>query len=299
MSWPEASAYQSALLLPVRTLRDPELAACTVPLKTPFGLPQPIAGAYAHVYRLVHPDGRAFAVRLFLKPRPTARLRLAALQERMDAYRPAVPGWLVPSVWDDEGIFVGGAWRPLVKLPWIEGVTLGESIEQGAGVLALAGAVRALAISLEATGVVHGDLQRGNILVEAQTGALKLIDYDGVWVPGVSGDTGDEAGHPAFQHPRRQGIALGPGGDRFSALLIYVALRILAVAPEVWYRLDNGDNLLFRPEDLRLPDTGRAFALLRTTLRSRPDERQLLETLAEACRKPLGLIPPLSRFSAP
>jgi hypothetical protein len=296
VSWPEASAYQSALLLPARTLRDPELAACTVPSQTPFGLPQPIAGAYAHVYRLVHPDGRAFAVRLFLKPRPTARLRLAALQENIDARRPLVPGWFVPSVWDDEGIFVSGAWRPLVRLPWIDGMTLGEAIEQGADTRALAERVRALALSLEATGVVHGDLQRGNLLVEAETGTLKLIDYDGIWTPGVSGDTGDEAGHPAFQHPRRQGTALGPGGDRFAALLIYVALRALAVAPEVWYRLDNGDNLLFRPEDLRLPDTSRAFTLLKAALRSHPDERQLLETLADACRKPLGLVPPLSRF---
>ena len=90
----------------------------------------------------------------------------------------------------------------------------------------------------------HGDLQHGNILVN-ETGALRLIDLDGAWVPTLAGKGVREAGHPAYQHPLRVASDWGPDLDRFPALVIYVALRALAVAPQAWYRLDNGDNLLF------------------------------------------------------
>lgn len=297
MSWPDPSAYQNALRFPDRSLREPELASCMVASQTPDGMPRPVAGAYTHVYRLLHPDGRSFAVRLFLKPRPDLPGRLSALVARLAALA-ELPAWFVKPQWQDAGIYAAGEWRPLIRMPWIEGIDLGEAVEQRLGspaqLRALADAWKALAIHLESCGVVHGDLQRGNILVEQATGQLRLIDYDGVWVPGVV--PGDEAGHPAFQHPGRAMAPLGPGGDRFSALVIYTALRVLAVTPEIWYRLDNGDNLLFRPEDLRLPETSRAFTLLKSTLRSFPEERTLVETLAQTCRKPLGLVPPVSRF---
>jgi serine/threonine protein kinase len=297
MNWPDPGAYQSALRFPERSLRDSELAACTISEQTLEGLPRPVAGAYTHVYQLAHPEGHAFAVRLFLKPRPDLAGRLAALQKHISTLT-VTPPWFVAPQWQEEGIFAAGAWRPLVRMPWVSGADLGAAIEQRLSspmqLRALADAWRALVHNLEVSGVVHGDLQRGNILLEEATGQLKLIDYDGVWVPGVA--PGDESGHPAFQHPRRSATPLGPGGDRFPALVIYAALRTLTVATELWYRLDNGDNLLFRPEDLRLPDTSRAFTMARTLLRSFPEEKAILETLAAACRKPLGLVPPLSRF---
>ncbi|MGC4046893.1 MAG: hypothetical protein QM758_24120, partial [Armatimonas sp.] len=273
------------------------LAASSISAQTPDGLPRPVAGAYTHVYRMLHPAGQSYAVRLFLKPRPDLAVRLSALLARL-ASLSAPPAWFVAPQWQDEGIFAAGSWRPLIRMPWVEGIDLGEAIEKNLGnpaqLRAMADSWRTLVGHLEACGVVHGDLQRGNVLVEDGTGFLRLIDYDGVWVPGVA--PGDEAGHPAFQHPGRANAPLGPGGDRFSALVIYTALRVLVVAPELWYRLDNGDNLLFRPEDLRLPETGRAFTLLKTMLRSFPEEKALVETLAQASRKPLGLVPAVSRL---
>lgn len=296
MSWPTPSDYQSALRFPARTLQDVDLAACTLPERTPYDLPRPVAGAFAHVYRLIHPDGRRFAVRLFLAERPGVAERLAALRRQI-ARLPEPPAWYVPTQWQQEGIFVAGAWRPLVSMPWIDGPMLGEVVESSLGepgrLLALADAWKQTALALEAAGVVHGDLQRGNILLESATDSLRLIDYDGVWTR--EAPVSDEAGHPAYQHPRRFGGA-GPAGDRLSALLIYTALRALAAVPELWYRLDNGDNLLFRPEDLRLPDSSRAFKMLRAALRGHHDELALVDALANACRQPLELVTPLSRL---
>ena len=300
--WPDAGDYQDAFLHPARTLGDPTLAACAVPDRTPFGLPQPVAGANAHVYRLVSESGGSVAARVFLKPSPGRSARYPLLAARLEALENAPP-WLVAFRWQDRGIWAGGAWRPLMAMAWILGADLGGAIESRLGTPGrmrdLADSWRALSLSLAASGVVHGDLQRGNVLVEP-AGALRLIDYDAAWTPSMDALPPEmraaETGHPAFQHPRRPAGSLGVGGDRFPALLIYVALRALAVAPETWYRLDNGDNLLFRPEDLLQPGTARAFEVLRTALRAHPPELALLEALALACRQPLALIPPLTRF---
>src|SRR5207248_10425515 len=56
---------------------------------------------------------------------------------------------------------------------------------------------------LEAAKVAHGDLQHGNILVRG--GSIQLVDYDGMWVPALSGRDATEIGHRAYQHPERSG----------------------------------------------------------------------------------------------
>lgn len=55
--------------------------------------------------------------------------------------------------------------------------------------------------------LAHADLQHGNVLlVPAGAGGrlgLKLIDYDGIFVPAQSGIRTGEVGPPAFQYPQR------------------------------------------------------------------------------------------------
>jgi hypothetical protein len=56
--------------------------------------------------------------------------------------------------------------------------------------------------------------------------ALKLIDYDGMWVPALAGTRSGEVGHPSYQHPQR--LREGPYNidvDRFPLLLVATALR--------------------------------------------------------------------------
>ena len=288
MSWPRPGDYQSALEFPARSLRDPALAACCVPDRALFDLPLPIAGANAHVYRLVAPEGVERAIRLFLKDSPARAARYAILERALSPSR--LPTWFVPFGWQPEGIWAAGAWRPLLVMDWVRGVDLGQAVERSLGrpegIRRLADLWRQTVQSMLALGVAHGDLQRGNVLVVDGTDALRLIDYDALWGPPIERLPPElqstEAGHPAFQHPR--GTASGAAADRFAALLIYVALRALAVAPEIWYRLDNGDNLLFRPEDLATPQSGRAFPVLREALKTFPVERGYVQRLEVACR---------------
>jgi formylglycine-generating enzyme required for sulfatase activity len=91
--------------------------------------------------------------------------------------------------------------------------------------------------------------------------ALKLIDYDGMWVPALAGKKSGEVGHPSYQHPQRmREETYSLEVDRFSLLLVATALHALTVKGQaLWEKFDNGDNLLFTEADLQAPTKSHLF----------------------------------------
>ncbi len=91
----------------------------------------------------------------------------------------------------DQGIRVAGQWYPVLKMQWVEGLTLNQFVKQSldkpATLEALLHLWAKMAKYLRAAEVGHCDLQHGNVLLvpgaSANMLALKLIDYDGMWVP--------------------------------------------------------------------------------------------------------------------
>ncbi len=104
--------------------------------------------------------------------------------------------------------------------------------------------------------VAHGDLQHANVMV-TPAWQIKLVDYDGMCVPPLVGRRNLEVGVEPYQHRERgAGTLLSLDLDNFSALVIYVALRALAIQPALWpkYVEQLGyDKLLFRREDFQAP----------------------------------------------
>jgi len=143
--------------------------------------------------------------------------------------------------------------------------------------------------------IAHADLQHGNVLlVPAGKGgqlALKLIDYDGMYVPALADYQTGELGHPSYQHPQRlrEGI-YSAEVDRFSHLAIYCAVQGLVVGGRtLWERFNNDDNLLFRETDFQRPEES---AVLQE-LWSLSDERarSLAGRLILATQMPLDRVP--------
>jgi len=66
--------------------------------------------------------------------------------------------------------------------------------------------------------MAHGDIQNGNIMMSPS--GVKLIDYDGMFVPGMTPGNGSEVGHKHFQHPTRASGDFGPKMDRFSFIAL-------------------------------------------------------------------------------
>ena len=307
-AWPSQVAYQDAIQNPSTAFADPDLRSARPLDLTPFGLPQPVTGQYATVYRMEAADGRLWAVRLFRRDVQGRTEVYRAFRAHRDALTSAgafihgdvadgdVAG-LVPFEYQERGIFAQGQWYPLVRMPWVTGVPLNAFVEASLNdpkaIDAVGKRFRYLASALAQARVAHGDLQHGNLLVEPESGALRLIDYDGVYVPALAGRPGRETGHPSYQHPERTTAHYGPLMDRFSLLVIAAALTIVAREPEHWYRLDNGDNLLFRSEDFANPSLSRAFEVLRVSRDAQV--QRAVRALREASAAPIGRVPALER----
>lgn len=295
MAWPTPQDYNEAVQNPKLAFADPELQEGR-PELTPLGLPRPITGGFASVYKLQCPQ-RTWAVRCFLRQFHDHERRYAAISEHLTRLR--LP-YTVGFTFLRDGIRVRGQSYPILKMEWVQGEPLSTFIEKHLGnrstLLFLARRWVEMVKALQEASIAHGDLQHGNVLVG--DGQLRLIDYDGMYVPALSGEGSHEIGHRNYQHPRRTESDFGPYLDNFSAWVVYVSLIALAVDPGLWKQFRGGDEcLLFRRRDFEQPQ---ASDVLRA-LEKHHDERI---RLAIALFKPLLYldhrnVPPLDEQIAP
>jgi hypothetical protein len=209
----------------------------------------------------------------------------------------------------ESGIRIGGQWFPAVKMQWVEGLGLNQFVESYQNdpkklnhyLGQLLELWPKMARRLREAGMAHADLQHGNVLlVPMPRGqlALRLIDYDGMYVPDLADQHSGELGHPAYQHPQRfREGTYNAEVDRFSHLAIYCAIWCLKLRHQhLWQRFDNGDNLLFREADFRAPAASEVFQ----TLWERYDfeVNALVGRLVLACRQPLAEVPWLDELVA-
>jgi hypothetical protein len=300
MSWPLASHFSAVLQNPRVAFRDPQLQRWAVE-KNEQGQPRPWAGAFAVVYKALDPEKGPFAVRVFTTESPERR-------ERYDLISAYLKGrklnCLVDFEYRDRSIRSAGdgKWYPVILMDWVQGETLFKWVRA----CCLAGNVAALAQAadhwveavreLADAQIAHGDLQHANVMV-TPAGELKLVDYDGMCVPALVGRRNLEIGVEPYQHPDRNPTTLlSLDLDNFSALMIYVALRALAVNPNLWLRYvepQGHDKLLFRREDLQYPERSPLYADL---LSLGSDVRDLAEQLFAFARAPMEEVPPLTQL---
>jgi len=288
MPWPTMADYQEAIQFPRTCFADPELQQ-GVPLLTPLGLPWPITGAFASVYQLAC-GRKQYAVRCFLRYHPDQAQRYAAISH---ALRRAALPFMVNFTLLDQGIRVRGQWYPILKMEWLNGLPLHSYIEQNltqpARLRDLAARFQQVMARLQQAGIAHGDLQHGNLLIVNHD--IRLIDYDGMYVPDLRGLQSHELGHRNYQHPRRAEADFGPYVDHFSAWTIYASLKALSAQPGLWRELDGGDeSLLLRRDDFVRPES--SLALRRLSAAPDAEVRALAETIRSAALGSVQAVPP-------
>lgn len=260
MPWPTMADYQEAIQNPSACFGDPELKTGR-PVLNILGLPKPITGAFASVYQ-VRCSRKQYAVRCFLRYHPDQEQRYAAISSHLQRVR--LP-YMASFELLKQGIRVRGQWYPILKMEWLNGPTLNTYIEQNLHnpdrLYTLAERFQALMAALTQARIAHGDLQHGNILIVNHE--LRLIDYDGMFVPSLSGMRSHELGHRNYQPPQRAESDFGLHIDNFSAWVIYLSLRALSLQPALWQDLNAGDEcLLLRHEDFLNPAASRAVRAL-------------------------------------
>jgi hypothetical protein len=295
MPWPLSQDYNEAVQNPQTTFGDPELRGGQV-VTNALGIPVPRSGNFADVYEFIGASGAKWAIKCFTRAVPDQCERYAAISAQLQEAR--LP-FTVEFQYLERGIRVAGEWYPVLKMDWVEGFLLNEFVRQNldrpAMLDALSNLWSRLAGRLRRAGIAHGDLQHGNVLLvpgrDETRLAIKLIDYDGMYVPALAGLPSGEVGHPAYQHPqRRREATYNVDIDRFPIRVIIVAIRALMVGGRaLWDRYDDGDNLLFRRQDLEAPSKSALFAELLKL--NEPGLRVLVEMLIDAARKPLAETP--------
>lgn len=260
MLWPTVIDYQDAIQNPRRCFSDPELKSGS-PTLDMQGLPKPSSGNFASVYR-INCGGSIYAVKCFLRHIPDQQQRYSEISNHLDRIR--LP-YMVNFKFIVQGIYIRGDYYPILKMEWIEGEQLDKYIERmldNSNVLSkLADDFCKLVSDLRNCSVAHCDLQHGNIMVV--NGKLRLIDYDGMFVPGLSNKSSQELGHNNFQHPLRDKDDFGLHVDNFSSWVIYLSLMIVSRYPNIWESLEAGDEcLLFKKKDFENPNSSATFRAL-------------------------------------
>jgi hypothetical protein len=302
MSWPLSQDYNEAVQDPLHSFNDPELHAGEAAVNA-LGLPMPRSGNFADVYEFRCPQtGNTWALKCFTRHVPSLQMRYAEISQHLAQANLSLT---VDFTYLHQGIRVRGEWYPLLKMRWVEGFTLNEFVrnhlDKPKTLEVLCELWRRVGRRLREASIAHGDLQHGNVLLVPgiKGGALKvrLIDYDGMWVPTLASTPSGEIGHPAYQHPQRlrEGTYC-PEVDRFPLVVIYTALRALCVGGRaLWEKYDNGDNLLFREADLRNP---RESALFRELIKlNSPEVASLADCLSRAAYKPIDQTPLLEQVA--
>jgi hypothetical protein len=259
-SWPSPQDYNEAIQNPEICFSDSELQNGEVEVNA-IGLPKPISGSFASVYK-VQCGGKAYAVRCFLQEVDHQQKRYEAISHYFlhQGFKFAVPFSFIR-----EGIKIGDKWFPILKMEWIDGVTVDQFVRQEASnparLLWLAEELRQLVEDMQSRRIAHGDLQHANLIIDKDR--LLLVDYDGVYVPQLNGLESAELGHRNYQHPKREPKDFGPELDNFSIWVIYVSLRILAADPGLVKCADQDlESLLFTRDDFLNPDASVLFHLL-------------------------------------
>lgn len=245
--------YTEAIRSRRRTLRVADLAAAPFARNDADTWLLAIPGENAVVCR-AETAGGPTAVRFFTFMDDDTRARYQILARFLP--HAGLEKWLTPPVWVDEAIEVRGRLWPLVRMPWVPGRTLEAYVEHcvmtgdQAALGRLTVAWREMVVALQAAGFAHGDLQHGNVLVD-DGGGVHLIDFDGVWVPGMAGLAAPrEDGHRNYQ---RSGKQWDRWMDTFPALVVYLSLTLAARQPNIWHDLHTSESIVFGKDDFVLP----------------------------------------------
>ncbi|ATE55406.1 hypothetical protein CNX65_20715 [Actinosynnema pretiosum] len=261
--FPSGAAYAEALQNTALCFRGTPLEGGLVRTDA-LGRPRAISGNFASVFSVTTPDGVEHAVKCFTREVPEQADRYRAVGAHLAHLR---ADWAVGFEHVDRGVLVAGSWYPVLRMEWVRARNLIRWIEDTgddrAALAALAARFADLVAALGDASVGHGDLQHGNLLV-TDSGALRLVDYDGMYVPALAGRPADEFGHRNYQSPDRTRDHYGPDVDRFSAWVVHLSLVALSIDPALWRLLrdEDAEHLLLAESDFTDPDRSYRLATL-------------------------------------
>ena len=253
MQYPLISEY-------VRAMQDPagnlDQLAHLVPVLDDHGEPMRSSGAFAVVFKMKDEStGKEYALKCFTEDqegRAEAYRQIADELESVDSTYVTSVKYLekelfVDSNCDDDEF-------PVLLMDWIEGETMdryiAENLYDNYAMSMLCYRFCKMAAWLRSQPFAHGDIKPDNIMVRPD-GSLTLIDYDGMFVPAMKGQTSPTIGTKDFSHPLRTKDDFDETIDDFALATIALSLKAISLSPSLFDEYGSSDRLLFSADDYR------------------------------------------------
>lgn len=262
--WPSGQDYeQSFQIMKASVSRKVGEVDKWLPVKNPKtpGWYVYASGNYGSIYKIKDGNGGHLALKCFTRKSSTLNERYLRISDYLSRNSKGI-NFLAQFQYFQEGIKTKRSQThlfPLLKMEWLEGDTLNKYISTHINdprkLRRISENLMSEIVKLQRAGISHGDLAGDNIIV-TNDGSVKLVDYDGMYIPDFKGQKSSEMGHADFQHPARSANTFSEKLDSFSALVIHLSLTALSVKPALWVKFngDDPDCLILRKKDFQDPD---------------------------------------------
>lgn len=227
-----------------------------VPVLDDHGEPMRSSGAFAVVFKMKDEStGKEYALKCFTEEqegRAEAYRQIADELESVDSTYVTSVKYLekelfVDSNCDDDEF-------PVLLMDWIEGETMdryiAENLYDNYAMSMLCYRFCKMAAWLRSQPFAHGDIKPDNIMVRPD-GSLTLIDYDGMFVPSMKGQTSPTIGTKDFSHPQRTKEDFDETIDDFALASMALSLKAISLSPSLFDEYGSSDRLLFSADDYR------------------------------------------------
>ena len=251
MQYPLISEYLAA----IRDAHDNlDKLSHLVPVLDNYGEPYRSSGAFAVVFKMKDEQtGKCYALKCFTEEqegRAEAYRQIAEELEFVDSPYITFVKYLEKELFvdsnceDDE--------FPVLLMDWIEGETMETYIADhymdNYAMAMLCYRFCKMAAWLRSQPFAHGDIKPDNIMVRSD-GTLTLVDYDGMFVPAMKGQTSPTIGTKDFSHPLRTIDDFDETIDDFALASMALSLKAISLNPSLLDEYGASDRLLFSAAD--------------------------------------------------
>lgn len=224
------------------------------------------SGAFAAVFKGLL-NGTNYAIRCFLTAEDETINRYKKICDYLNDIQAS---WKTDCEFIENELSINGNSYPILKMEWLNGLLINlfvsNHLSDNHVLTELQIKLVVVSNDLEKHQIGHGDIQSGNIIITGTSSnfQVKLIDYDGMYVPALTGKKSIEKGRSEFQHPKRTMNNFSPEMDRFSFWVMITVLEALKVDKTLWREVmqggfNTGDNFLFTIQDFLNPNQSNLF----------------------------------------
>ena len=254
MQYPLLSEYVSAITHASENLD--QLKHLEV-VQDEHGEPYRSSGAFAVVFKMRDPrTGQLYALKCFTEEQEGRAEAYRKIEEELEV---AGTTYFTSMRYYERELFVDSSVSsesefPVLLMDWVEGCTMElyirEHYRDSYAMEMLCYRFCRLAAYLRSQHFAHGDVKPDNIMV-SDTGTLTLIDYDGMFVPSMQGESSPTLGTEEFRHPLRTPELFDATIDDFALASIALSLRAIALDSQLLDQYGAPDRLLFSASDYR------------------------------------------------